>query len=126
MTFWSLTDTSDTSSWNEYLTTRTAYSPFFIAKDAVTAGKHLEAVREGVEDYEYFVMLDQAIRKASAQGVTGPELEQARQLLESLPASVCEAAFSQRTKWLDETVDRTLADKARIRVLAALTALAEQ
>ena len=89
----------------------------------MTAGKHLEAAREGVEEYEYFLMLEQAIREASAQGVTGPEVEQARQLLESLPASVCEAAFS-RTKWLDETVDRTLADKARIRVLAALTAMA--
>ena len=124
MHFWSLTDTGGGSSWNEYLTPRNSYAPMFLDEDSVTAGKHLEAQREGVEDYEYFVMLDRAVREASAQGVTGPEVEEARQLLGSLPASVGEAAFSYRTKWLDEKVDRTLADKARIRVLAALTALA--
>ena len=70
-------------------------------------------------------MLDRAIREASTQGATGPEVAQARQLLERLPASVCEAALSEMTWWLDETVDRTLADEARIRVLGALTALAE-
>jgi hypothetical protein len=79
-----------------------------------------------VEDYEYFVMLDRAIREASAQGATGPDVAEARQLLESVPASVCEAAFSETTWWLDETMDRTLADGARIRVLAALMKLAER
>ncbi len=125
MTFWSLTDTGGASSWNEYLATRPTYAPMFLTEDSVTAGKHLEAQREGVEDYEYFVMLDRAIREASAHGATGPAVEEARQLLESLPASVSDAAFSRRTKWLDQTVDRTLADDARIQVLAALTALAE-
>ena len=89
---WSLTDTGHASSWNEYLTIKNAYSPIFIDEDSVTAGKHLEAAREGVEDYEYFAMLDRAIREASARGITGPELEEARRLLESLPASVCDAA----------------------------------
>ena len=131
---WSLTDTGGASSWNEYLTFKDAYSPIFIDEDSVTAGKHLEATREGVQDYEYFAMLDRALRKASAQGRTGPEVEEARRLLESLPASVCDAAghggevdASQPLNgfhWFNEEVDRTLADKARVQVLAALTALA--
>ncbi len=125
MYFWALTDTGGASSWNEYLTAKIAYAPFFITEDSVTAGKHLEAQREGVEDYEYFAMLDRAIREASAQGARGPEVAEARRLLESLPASVCEAA-GQETNWLSENVDRTLADEARIRVLAALTKLAER
>lgn len=58
-----------------------------------------------------------------AQGPTGPEVEEARRLLESLPTRVSDAAFSRRTQWLDESVDRTLADEARVRVLKALTAL---
>ena len=132
---WSLTDTGGASSWNEYLTFKDAYSPLFIDEDSVTAGKHLEAAREGVEDYEYFAMLDRAIQEASAQGRTGPEVEEARRLLESLPASVCDASGHGGGTdsgqplggfhWLNEKVDRTLADKARIRVLAALTKLAE-
>ena len=102
---------------------RNSYAPMFLSEDSVTAGKHLEAQREGVEDYEYFAMLDRAVREASERGLTGPEVEEARRLLESLPTSVSDAAFSRRTEWLDESVDRTLADEARVRVLKALTAL---
>ena len=132
---WSLTDTGGASSWNEYLAIKDAYSPLFIDEDSVTAGKHLEAAREGVEDYEYFAMLDRAVRKASARGRTGPAVEEARRLLESLPARVCDAAGHGGEidsgqplggfHWLNEKVDRTLADRARIQVLAALTKLAE-
>ena len=118
MHFWSMGDTGGASSWNEYLASRDSYAPMFIAEDSVTAGKQLEAVREGVQDYEYFAMLDRAIWEAE-QG--SPAVEEARRLLERLPASVLKAA-GQETHWLSES-DRTLADEARIRVLAALTAL---
>ena len=131
---WSLTDTGHASSWNEYLTIKTAYSPIFLDENSVTAGKHLEAAREGVQDYEYFAMLGRAIQEASARGITGPGLENARRLLESLPANVCDAAGHREGldgdlplsgfHWLNENVDRTLADEARIQVLAALTELA--
>lgn len=130
---WSLTDTGGASSWNEYLTIKDAYSPIFIDATSVTAGKHLEAVREGVQDYEYFAMLERAIQQASASGVTGPQVEAARRLLDSLPLRVLEAGGHQTMDselplgghyWHNEKVDRTLADEARIRVLAALTALA--
>ena len=126
MYLWSLTDAASASSWNEYLAKRNVYSPFFITKDSVTAGKHLEAAREGIEDYEYFVMLKRAVRETNARGASGPQLEEARRLLENLPASVYEAAIAGHPRWQDEDVDRTLADQARIKVLAALTALAEQ
>lgn len=125
MFFWSLTDTAGVSSWNEYLASGRPYSPLFLTKDSVTTSKHLEAMREGVEDYEYFVMLQQAIKEAAAQGRAGTEVDLAGQLLESLPVSVCEAAAGEK-KWHRPNVDRTLADEARIQVLAALTALTEQ
>ncbi len=133
---WSFGDTAGASSWNEYLALKSAYAPLFIDKDSITAGKHLEAAREGIEDYEYFAMLDRAIQQASGEGMTGPEVEEARRLLESLPASVCDAAGHRDgldddhpfggMHWLNENVDRTLADEARIQVLAALTKLAER
>ena len=66
----------------------------------------------------------QSAREAAAQGATSPEVDAARQLLKSLPASVYKAAIAGYPLWQDENVDRTLADKARIRVLEALTALA--
>ena len=62
-------------------------------------------------------------------------MEAARRLLESLPARVCDAAGHGDASgpnqplggfhWLNEKVDRTLADKARVQVLAALTELAD-
>ena len=132
---WSFGDTGGASSWNEYVTAGLPYTPIFLDEASVTAGKHLEAVREGIQDYEYFAMLDRAIQKASAQGITGPELEEARRLLDDLPASVCEAAGHRDgldddkplggMHWLND-LDRTLADDARIQVLVALTELAQR
>ena len=127
---WSFGDTGGASSWNEYVTAGSPYTPIFLDEASVTAGKHLEAVREGIQDYEYFAMLDRAIQKASAQGITGPELENARRLLETLPTRVCDAGGhgddieNDDFHWLNENVDRTLADAGRIQVLVALTELA--
>ena len=127
---WSFGDTGGASSWNEYVTTKLPYTPIFIDEVSVTAGKHLEATTEGIQDYEYLAMLDQAIQEASAQGIIGPELESARRLLETLPTRVCEAGGhgddieDDDFDWLNDSVDRTLADEARIQVLAALTELA--
>ena len=123
MCFWSLTDTRGVSPWNEYLAGGRTYAPMFIEPDSVTAGKHLEAQREGVEDYEVVAMLDRAIREADARGTKGPKVEAARQLLESLPAQVAQAQLIPTNRWMDPK-DRTLADTARIRMLKALTALA--
>ena len=120
--FWSMADTGEESSWQEYLAANTTYAPLFLTEDEVTAGKQLEAVREGVQDYEYLAMLDRAIRKAAAQGMAGAEIEDARQLLETLPAMVCDAQ-GQETSLLSDVVDRTLADEARMQVLAELTEL---
>ena len=100
----------------------------------MTAGKHLEAAREGVQDYEYFAMLERAIQEASASGATGPEVEKARRLLATLPLSVLKGGGHEtmdsgplgRHDWLNEKIDRTLADKGRIQVLEALKALAER
>ena len=91
----------------------------------MTAGKHLEAQREGVEDFEYLVMLDRAIREAEEQGKNGRELDKARQLLKRLPPTVSDVATVMGNRW-SATKDRTLADKARIQILEALTALAEE
>ena len=132
---WSLTDTGGaTSSWNEYLANKSAYAPIFLDATSVTAGKHLEAAREGVQDYEYFVMLDRAVRAATAAAKSGPEIEEARRLLDTLPLSVLTAGGHETLHdgplgghhWLNDKIDRTLADEGRIQVLAALAALAEQ
>ena len=82
----------------------------------------MEALREGIEDYEYLVMLSREIAKAEKSGFTGSALNRARKLLSEAPSQVCDAPGANGFKWADKK-DRTVADKIRIEILEALTAL---
>ena len=53
--FWHFTYSGD--SWHAYRQKGTEYSPYFLSEDGVMPSKQSEAIREGVEDYEYLVML---------------------------------------------------------------------
>jgi hypothetical protein len=56
--FWSYDDTGGADSWNPYTAVgQTAYSPGYISADSVHTSKHWEAMREGVCDYGYLVLL---------------------------------------------------------------------
>ena len=120
--FWAFGDNSGVSSWNEYRLTRSAYTPFFLDNTSVTPGKQMEACREGIEDYEYLVMLRDAIKAAEANGVSGEALDQAKKLLAELPEHVLEAGTRESFHW-SEKIDRTVADDARLQILNALVAL---
>jgi len=120
--FWALGDNAGVSSWNEYIAPRTAYTPLFLSPEAVTAGKHMEACREGIEDYEYLAMLQERVEAAERSGTSSKALKQARQLLSQLPDRVLNtetlAGF-----WWRTPLDRTVADAARLDILEALVAL---
>jgi len=120
--FWALADTGGASSWNEYTTKHNAYTPLFLDDTSVTAGKRLEVCREAVEDYEYFVMLAQAIADAPGRGVDDAVIARARGLLAELPAQVLEAGKTSGFRWVDD-LDRTLADQARVAMLDAMVEL---
>jgi len=122
MYFWAFSDTGYGSSWNEYAAPGWDYCPEFLDATSVTPGKHMEAAREGVEDFEYLVMLRDAIIEAEKQGETGEALQQARQLLAELPEQVLEAGTTESLRW-DENIDRSVADVARVEILDALVAL---
>jgi hypothetical protein len=55
--FWALGSSGGGSSFNDYVQKDTAYTPLFMDRDSVTAGKHMEAIRESVGDFEYLSML---------------------------------------------------------------------
>ncbi len=122
--FWAFGDGGGTSSWNEYLLPRAAYTPLFLDATTVTAGKQMEACREGVEDYEYLAMLQDAIQQASDKGIAGAPLEGARALLNELPGKVC--AVSANITWLHEGDNRSVADDARKQILECLLSFAGQ
>jgi hypothetical protein len=120
--FWAFGDNSGSSSWNEYFITRNAFTPLFIDDVSVTPGKQMEAVRESVEDYEYFVILAAAVEQAKKSGRTGSDVAKAEALLSSAAPRVLSAENAHKIG-LRDAKDRTIADTARVEILEALLGL---
>jgi len=121
--FWSFGGDSRFSVWNEYAAAgRGSYCPSFLDPEAVTPGKYMEAVREGVQDYEYLVMLRQRIALLTANGCQHAALPAARKLLAGACDRVLAEAGAKAYRW-DQPRNRTVADTVRREILAALTAL---
>jgi hypothetical protein len=118
--FWSFTDGAGGSSWNEYPQPRAAYTPMFIDPETVVAGKHLEAMREGVEDYEYLVMLDKALKDRKG---TADDREDIKELLKELPGQVCAAIPENGQFPWKPSLLPPRADTARVEILQALMTL---
>lgn len=116
--FWAFGDNAGGSSWNEYMLPRNIYTLTYLDDTSVTPAKMMEAAREGIQDYEYFVMLQTAVEQAPA----GPEREAAATLLRTLPEQVLDAGTSPGLMWHDD-LDRSQADVARVKVLDALVTL---
>jgi len=121
--FWAFSDGGGASSWNEYALQGNSYTPVFLDATSVTAGKHMEACRESVEDYEYLVMLKKAVDEAAGRGVSGEVVQRAQSLLNEGPACVCDAKQPASYRWHRDEVDRSLADQVRVEILETLTAL---
>jgi hypothetical protein len=120
--FWAFGDSGYASSWNEYLATHGPYTPLFLDKTTVVAGKQMEAVRESVEDFEYFVMLRKAVQRAKAAGRASDAVAKAELLLSTAANDVLGAPDVDKINWLDPK-DRTKADVVRVKILEALNAL---
>jgi len=120
--FWAFSDNCGASSWNEYFAAAGPFTPLFLDDTSVTAGKHMEAIRESVEDYEYWVMLRAAVARAKAAGRSGAAVVAAEKLLADGARQVLAAEGVNELRWTDAK-DRTLADAVRVKVLDALAAL---
>ena len=118
--FWAFADAAGGSSWNEYPLPRAAYTPLFIDADSVVAGKHLEAMREGVEDYEYLVMLDKAIKDRKGDP---DDREEIKIMLRELPGQVCAAVSEINSFPWKASAMPPRADAARAEILQALMTL---
>jgi hypothetical protein len=115
MGFWAFGDTGGgITSWNEYSGTRTAFTPAFIGVDQATDGIHWQAVREGIEDYEYLSML----RDAASRAVNRTLRAEAESLLQEAPAVVI-GQYRPDWAWVPG-IDRAQPDIYRLRVLDLL------
>ena len=115
-------------SWHAYSQPGVEYSPYFVSPTDVMAAKQSEAIKEGVQDYEYLKMLEDAVRAAKAKGA---DTSAAERLLETAPAQALnQTGADGREKyvradsreWRDDKV-RTSVEAARRTVLHELVRL---
>ncbi len=123
--FWCFTSSgggAGTTSWNAYAQTEIEYSPLFIGETTVTRGKHMEAIREGVQDYEYYVMLRDRVEELRADGIEAGALGRAEALLADGPGRVLDPIAETGVSWGGER-DRSIMDRVRVEMLEALSEL---
>ena len=95
------------------------YTPLYIDKNSVTAGKQMEAIRESVEDYETLLILKKAFEQAKAAGRKGPDVAAAQKLLDMAADEVLDAKNVDKIRWHDEK-NRSTADTVRVKILKAI------
>ena len=120
--FWSFSDDAGNHSWNEYGTAKTLYSPFFLAADQVTTSKHAEAIREGVEDFEYLAMLRRRLQAIEAAEPNRPDLIAAAAALDRAVATVLKADGAADVDWTADK-DRAAAERMRLAIASTLEAV---
>lgn len=120
--YWNDYKNKNCAEWNEFSENEKSYGVSYTTPDSVTAGKHWEAIREGVEDYEYLHMLSSKIENLKGKSPSLPDLSKAEQLLSAAPSLVAGQYELKALLW-SYNKDRTAADQARIRILEALEKL---
>lgn len=120
--FWSFADDAGGASWNEYRSVQTPYSPFFLSSDRVTITKHSEAIREGIEDFEYVTMLRHQVAVIAQSDPNHPALSGARKLLEHAVDTVLQTPGATDLQWVSSK-DRSAAESTRLMIADALRLL---
>jgi hypothetical protein len=123
--FWAYCDAGDGGSWNPYVATAPHYSPVYISPGAIHDGKHWEAVREGIQDYEYLLLLRDYIAEAKKQGRSDDVVAHASKVLADAPKKVLLNDTPSRMVWWTPK-DRDGADSEISIVLEALESLDEK
>ncbi|HXI02049.1 MAG TPA: hypothetical protein VNI57_02625, partial [Candidatus Saccharimonadales bacterium] len=119
---WSFAATGGPSSWNPYLLTQPSYSPVFLDATDATSTKLLEALREGVEDFEILAALREAASARRAVSADDTTCARAENLLTSGVAEVL--ASRKRTRAAGAAgPERGVADRVRARAVRLLLSL---
>jgi hypothetical protein len=113
--FWCYADTRGNLPWNPLPCGRDRnWSPVYIDSKSVTDGKHWLAIFEGVQDYEYLLMLKDRLEELRKAGRQDETVVAAQKLLDDLPDEVIAAV---------KAGDIGACDAGRLRVLDTLEAL---
>jgi len=87
--------------------------------------KHMEAIRAGIQDYEYLAMLQRRIEEKRVSGDKSPALGTAEKLLATAAQRVAPDHATVTMSWWREKQDRSMADLVRLEILTTLLTLEE-
>lgn len=118
--FWAFSDDGGVDSFNEYPAKGNGpYCPYYLTENSITGAKYMEAIREGVEDFEYLTMLKQRVAELEKKGVAPAKLAAAEALLVEGPRRVL-AEDTTRTYLWNAPKHRDVQDEVRVDILKAL------
>lgn len=125
--YWNYFTGDGANDWNGMLSGQTSFGLVYKTDDAIISSKRWEAVREGVEDYEYFVILKDRIDQLKGKGLKSDLVRQADVLCVALPEDVVIGYEGVRANdaFVEGRGNRTAADAARMKVLEMLCKLDE-
>lgn len=121
--YWAFGDEAG-DSWNAYRQSRNQYSPLFLSRTDATDAKHMEAIREGAQDYQLFQMLAARVAQLEGRGVSSRLLVEAKKLLVTGPEQVVALMGGEKMKWT-EPKNRPLVDQLRLQALELLEKLSQ-
>ncbi len=120
---WGFTDTHGSTSWNEYVISQGGYGTTYISRTNVISSKQMEALREGIQDRERFVMLADYLQRLETLQINPPEIAPAQTLLTQAVDRVIAPVQSLDDTWWHASRDRSEADRYSKESLEWLTAL---
>ncbi len=124
MGFWAFGDTGGGSAWNELTAQSACFAPEFLGPDGCETSKHMEAIREGLYDYEMLTMLSRRVDAAKRSGKFQDVIERAQRLLIQGPMQVTQASGAESLQW-SSPKDRSVADRVRKQAVLMLEALSK-
>ena len=83
---WTVSATDKTNTWDDF-TAEDNYFMIFATSSSATSDKVLTAWRDGVEDFEYFKILEDLIARGPGLGIPSNLLTSAQNLVDTLPAT---------------------------------------
>jgi hypothetical protein len=119
--FWNY---SEPDTWKPYINKLTYYNLVMLNKTTITSTKHWEAVREGIEDYEYLVLLRKRIAELKKSGTPESKYTEAEKTLQNSVKEITDSCLKRSiyytVSWYQNKGFCKKMDDARLRVLAAL------
>lgn len=113
---------ANATSWNELIDNIESFGLVYDDGASLCSSRRWEAVREGVEDYEYLFMLKNRVSELKAKNVKKDAVGLAEVLLQTLPVMVT-GVYDRNAIYLGSPKERIMADHARILLLESLERL---